>query len=193
MFTGIVEERGEVLSLEEGRLTVLCRTAAEGTSVGGSISVNGVCLTAVEASRERLGFDLAPETLARSSLGNLRPGEPVNLERPVTLTSRLGGHLMQGHVDGIGTVEEVESAGDGATMRIRPAPGLQRYVVEKGSIAVDGVSLTVADTENGTFSVALIPHTLSATALGDRRPGDAVNLEVDVIAKYVERLVEASR
>ena len=193
MFTGIVEERGEVLSLEEGRLTVLCRTAAEGTSVGGSISVNGVCLTAVEASRERLGFDLAPETLARSSLGNLRPGEPVNLERPVTLTSRLGGHLMQGHVDGLGKVEEVESASDGATMRIRPAPGLQRYVVEKGSIAVDGVSLTVADTENGTFSVALIPHTLSATALGDRRPGDAVNLEVDVIAKYVERLVEASR
>ena len=193
MFTGIVEERGEVLSVEEGRLTVLCRTAAEGTSVGGSISVNGVCLTAVEASRERLGFDLAPETLARSSLGNLRPGEPVNLERPVTLASRLGGHLMQGHVDGLGKVEEVESASDGATMRIRPAPGLQRYVVEKGSIAVDGVSLTVADTENGTFSVALIPHTLSATALGDRRPGDTVNLEVDVIAKYVERLVEASR
>jgi len=193
MFTGIVEERGEVLSVAEGRLTVLCRTAAEGTSVGDSISVNGVCLTAVEASRERLGFDLAPETLARSSLGNLRPGEPVNLERPVTLASRLGGHLMQGHVDGLGTVEEVEFAGDGATMRIRPAPGLQRYVVEKGSIAVDGVSLTVAGTQDGTFSVALIPHTLSATALGDRRPGDTVNLEVDVIAKYVERLVEASQ
>jgi riboflavin synthase len=188
MFTGIVEERGTMDGLRDGRLSVRCRVAADGTAVGDSISVNGVCLTAVEAEPDRLGFDLAPETLARSSLGSLRPGDPVNLERPVTLASRLGGHLMQGHVDGVGTVEAVKREETGATMRIRLAPGLERYVVERGSIAVEGVSLTVAGAENGAFSVALIPHTLSATTLGDRRPGDAVNLEVDVIAKYVERL-----
>jgi riboflavin synthase len=188
MFTGIVEERGTVEGLRDRRLTVRCRIAADGTAVGDSISVNGVCLTAVEAEPDRLSFDLAPETLARSSLGSLEPGDLVNLERPVTLSSRLGGHLMQGHVDGVGTVEAVEREEAGATMLIRPAPGLERYVMEKGSIAVEGVSLTVAREEDGAFSVALIPHTLSATTLGARRPGDAVNLEVDVIAKYVERL-----
>jgi riboflavin synthase len=193
MFTGIVEERGRVASLERGRLSVTCRTAAEGTSVGDSISVNGVCLTAVEAGPDRLGFDLAPETLSRSTLGSLSPGDPVNLERPVTLASRLGGHLMQGHVDGVGTVEAVEPARTGATMRIRLSPAIERYVVDKGSIAVEGVSLTVVDAEDGAFSVALIPHTLSATTLGDRRAGDPVNLEVDVVAKYVERLVEERR
>jgi riboflavin synthase len=194
MFTGIVEERGQVISFEGGRLTVGCRTAGEGISVGDSVSVSGVCLTAVEVRRGRLAFDLAPETLSRTALGSLDPGDPVNLERPVTLASRLGGHLMQGHVDGLGTVEAVETAGGGAEMRIRPAPGLERYVVEKGSIAVDGVSLTVASTDGGgAFSVALIPHTLSATTLGNRGPGDVVNLEVDVIAKYVERLVGANR
>jgi riboflavin synthase len=189
MFTGIVEERGTVAGLRDGRLSVRCRIAAEGTAVGDSISVNGVCLTAVEAEPDRLGFDLSAETLTRSSLGSLGPGDPVNLERPVTLASRLGGHLMQGHVDGVGTVEAVEREEAGATMRIRPAPGLERYVVEKGSIAVEGVSLTVAGAVDGAFSVALIPHTLSATTLGDRQPGDGVNLEVDLIAKYVERLV----
>ncbi|HJV04926.1 MAG TPA: riboflavin synthase [Actinomycetota bacterium] len=193
MFTGIVEERGAVVALEGGRLTVECRTVAGGTSPGDSVSVNGVCLTAVEVSPARLSFDLAPETLDRSSLGSLRAGDPVNLERPVTLASRLGGHLMQGHVDGVGTVEAVRPSGPGATMRIRLAPGLDRYVVEKGSIAVDGVSLTVAGADDGTISVALIPHTLAATTLGARGPGDAVNLEVDVIAKYVERLMEGVR
>jgi riboflavin synthase len=193
MFTGIVEERGTVASLEGGRLAVDCRTAAEGTVAGESVSVNGVCLTAVERGPRRLAFDLSPETLERSSLGSLQPGDPVNLERPVTLASRLGGHLMQGHVDGVGTVEEVTPSGDGATMRILLAPELGRYVVEKGSIAVDGVSLTVAGTDGTAISVALIPHTLAATTLGTRRPGDAVNVEVDVIAKYVERLVEEVR
>jgi riboflavin synthase len=192
MFTGIVEERGQVLSLRDGRLAVSCRTAGEGTSVGDSVSVNGVCLTAVEVSPGRLGFDLAPETLSRTALGSLGSGDPVNLERPATLASRLGGHLMQGHVDGLGTVEAMEPAGGGAEMRIRPAPGLERYVVEKGSIAVDGVSLTVASADDDGFTVALIPHTLSTTTLGDRRPGDVVNLEVDLIAKYVERLAGAA-
>jgi riboflavin synthase len=193
MFTGIVEERGAVVSVQSGRLTVGCRTTLEGSSVGDSVSVNGVCLTAVEVGPDRLGFDLAPETISRTTLGSLRPGDPVNLERPVTLLSRLGGHLMQGHVDGLGTVEAVEATAAGSEMRIRPAPGLERYVVEKGSIAVDGVSLTVAAADHGSFSVALIPHTLAATTLGVRRPGDSVNLEVDVIAKYVERLVGATR
>jgi riboflavin synthase len=193
MFTGIVEERGTVASLEGGRLAVECRTAAAGTEPGESVSVNGVCLTAVEVGPGRLGFDLSPETLDRSSLGSLRPGDPVNLERPVTLASRLGGHLMQGHVDGVGTVEAVTPSGRGATLRIRLAPELGRYVVEKGSIAVDGVSLTVAGTDDAVISVALIPHTLAATTLGARGPGDAVNVEVDVIAKYVERLVEEVR
>jgi riboflavin synthase len=193
MFTGIVEELGAVASLDGGRLAVECRTAAAGTALGESVSVNGVCLTAVEVAPGRLAFDLSPETLDRSSLSSLRPGDPVNLERPVTLASRLGGHLMQGHVDGVGTVEEVTPSGEGATMRIRMAPELGRYVVEKGSIAVDGVSLTVAGTGDGVISVALTPHTLAATTLGTRRPGDAVNVEVDVIAKYVERLVEEVR
>jgi riboflavin synthase len=193
MFTGIVEERGAVTSLVDGRLTVESRSASEGTSPGDSVAVSGVCLTAVEAEPGRISFDLTPETVARSSLGSLRPGDPVNLERPVTLSSRLGGHLLQGHVDGVATVEEVTPAAGGATMRIRLAPGLERYVVEKGSIAVDGVSLTVAGTDHGAISVALIPHTLAVTTLGRRRPGDRVNVEVDVIAKYVERLVEASR
>jgi riboflavin synthase len=193
MFTGIVEERGTVASLEGGRLTVACRTAADGTVPGDSISVNGVCLTAVKVTPELLTFDLTPETLARSSLGILRPGDPVNLERPVTLASRLGGHLMQGHVDGVGTVEDVVPNDPGATMRIRLGPELGRYAVEKGSIAVDGVSLTVAGTDDGSISVALIPHTLTATTLGARRPGDRVNVEVDVIAKYVERLVKGVR
>ena len=193
MFTGIVEERGQVISLEGSRLTVGCEIAGEGISVGDSVSVNGVCLTAVEVSPGRFGFDLATETLSRTALGSLGPGDPVNLERPVTLASRLGGHLMQGHVDGLGTVEAVQPAGGGAEMRIRPVAGLERYVVEKGSIGVDGVSLTVASADDGAFSVALIPHTLSVTTLGDRRPGDTVNLEVDLIAKYVERLVGAAR
>lgn len=193
MFTGIVEERGSVRTLGEGpagtRLVVACRAVAEDAEPGASVAVNGVCLTVVERTDQALSFDLASETLARSTLGALREGHPVNLERPVTLATRLGGHLVQGHVDGVATVAGVERDGGGALMRISLPDGLSRYVAEKGSIAVDGVSLTVAAVGDRTFEVALVPHTLTVTTLGEREPGDAVNLEVDIVSKYLERLV----
>jgi riboflavin synthase len=193
VFTGIVEERGRVRSTDGARLEVECRSVSGDAVVGGSVSVNGVCLTVVDRDDGGLAFDLAPETVDRSTLGTLRAGDPVNLERPLTLATRLGGHLVQGHVDGVATVDAVGSmANGGTTMRIRIPRGVERYVVEKGSVAVDGVSLTVTAVEDGAFGVALVPHTLSATTLGERRPGDAVNLEVDVLAKYVERLVGRS-
>jgi len=194
MFTGIVEERGAVLETSGGRLVVSCRTVAEGSDVGASIAVNGVCLTVVERGAGTLAFDVTEETLARSALGRLRPSDPVNLERAVTLLTRLGGHLVQGHVDGVGTVTSLDPNGGGATMRVRAPGEVGRYLVEKGSVAVDGVSLTVAGLEpdGETFGVAMIPHTLAATTLGSVRPGDPVNLEVDVIAKHVERLLERS-
>lgn len=193
MFTGIVEERGRIRSAGPGpsgvRLAVECRTVASDATLGASVAVNGVCLTVVERDESGLSFDLVSETRDRSALGDLRPGDPVNLERPVTLVTRLGGHLVQGHVDGVGTVESVVHDGGSASITVRMPGGLDRYVVEKGSIAVDGVSLTVATLEDGTFTVALVPHTLTLTTLGQRRPGDRVNLEVDVVSKYVEKLV----
>jgi riboflavin synthase len=194
MFTGIVEERGAVLETSGRRLVVSCRTVAEGSEVGSSIAVNGVCLTVVEGGEGTLAFDVTEETLARSALGRLRPGHPVNLERPVTLLTRLGGHLVQGHVDGVGVVASLDLDDGGATMRVHAPAEVSRYLVEKGSVAVDGVSLTVAGIDPGgeSFSIALIPHTLDVTTLGSARPGEPVNLEVDVIAKHVERLLERS-
>lgn len=193
MFTGIVEERGRIRSAGPGpsgvRLAVECRTVASDATLGASVAVNGVCLTVVERDESGLSFDLVSETRDRSALGDLRPGDPVNLERPVTLVTRLGGHLVQGHVDGVGTVESVVQNGGSATITVRMPDGLDRYVVEKGSIAVDGVSLTVATLDESTFTVALVPHTLTLTTLGERRPGDRVNLEVDVVSKYIEKLV----
>lgn len=186
MFTGIIEELGEVRELEDGRLVVACRTVLEDSTVGGSMAVNGVCLTVVQRGGDWLAFDLSPETLARSSFDRICPGDSVNLERPVTLATRLGGHLVQGHVDGVGTVSSLE---DGR-LAVRAPHEMLRYLVEKGSVAVDGVSLTVAGLDGDVFGVALVPHTLAATTLGRARPGDPVNLEVDVMAKYVERLLE---
>jgi riboflavin synthase len=196
MFTGIVEELGT--AVETGpRLIVACCTVAADSDPGASVAVNGVCLTVVRREGEgdpaRLAFDLSPETLSRSSLGSLRPGDGVNLERPTTLVARLGGHLVQGHVDGVGTVVEVRQAEPGKQMTIGLPAGLGRYVVEKGSIAVDGVSLTVTDAHDDRFGVALIPYTLEATTLGSAAEGDEVNLEVDVIAKYVESLTRRLR
>jgi len=196
MFTGIVEERGVVV--ESGsRLRVACSTVSVDSGPGASLAVNGVCLTVVDRSPNGNGmtlvFDLSPETATRSSLGSLSPGDPVNLERPVTLLSRLGGHLVQGHVDGLGRVTAINDAAPGKIMEIELPKELARYVVEKGSIAVDGVSLTVTTATNGTFGVALIPYTLEATTLGRARPGDPVNLEVDVLSKYVEGLMRESR
>ena len=195
MFTGIVEELGTVVRRDGPRLRIACSTVLDDVSLGASIAVNGCCLTVVdwggggEAGCDRPAWweaDVTEESFARTNLGALRAGDPVNLERPVRLQDRLGGHLVQGHVDGVGTVE-------------RPAPdlrvalpvgaGLGRYVVEKGSITVDGVSLTVVRAGPDAFTVAVIPHTAEVTTLGSRRPGDAVNLEVDVTAKYVERLL----
>ena len=193
MFTGIVEERGEVRVTTEHRLEIACRTVPRDSGIGASVAVNGVCLTVVERGADRLAFDVSPETLARSSLRRLAPGDPVNLERPATLGTRLGGHLVQGHVDGVGEVAAVHDDGaGGAVVTVRVPDDLLRYVVEKGSITVDGVSLTVASLQADGVDVALIPHTLAVTTFGAARPGDPVNLEVDVIAKYVERLLGRS-
>jgi riboflavin synthase len=196
VFTGIVEEVGEVRATGP-RLKVAAAKVAADTGPGDSVAVNGVCLTVVErrqeAERAVLGFDLSPETRARTTLGRLRPADPVNLERPVTLLARLGGHLVQGHVDAVGEVAEVRETPPGREVAIRLPEGLGRYMAEKGSIAVDGVSLTVAGVGEGWFRVALVPHTLAATTLGGLRVGDPVNLEVDLIAKYVERLVAPER
>jgi riboflavin synthase len=189
MFTGIIEERGTVKDVSSGRLCISCRTVNDDSAVGASLAVNGVCLTVVERTGDGLAFDLSAETRARTSLSRLAPGDPLNLERPVTLTTRLGGHLVQGHVDAVGAVAAVHPNGGGAVMSIEVPDGVRRYVVEKGSIAVDGVSLTVASLDGLTFEVALIPHTLDSTTLGTARPGEPVNLEVDVIAKYVEGLL----
>lgn len=193
MFTGIVEERGEVRVLDPYRLEIACRTVTSGSPVGASVAVNGVCLTVVARDDDRLAFDLSQETLARTSLRRLAVGHPVNLERPLTLSDRLGGHLVQGHVDGVGEVVGADpDESDGMRLRVRVPAELMRYVVEKGSITVDGVSLTVAELHVDGVTLALIPHTLDVTTLGTAATGDPVNLEMDVIAKYVERLLAAN-
>jgi riboflavin synthase len=195
VFTGIVREVGSVEAIERSGesagLRVRAPKTAAATGVGESVSVSGVCLTAIEASGDVLSFQAVPETMRRSSLGRLRNGAKVNLEPAARAGEPVGGHIVQGHVDGVGCVRAVEREGDGELVEVELPPGLERYVVEKGSIAVEGVSLTVAAVGRGSFSVALVPHTLAATTLGDLTPGDHVNLEVDVLAKHVERLLEA--
>jgi len=182
MFTGLVREVGEVASFEDGRLVVEAKTAAE---IGDSIAIDGVCLTVVEAAPGSLAFDVVPETVARVKSF----GERVNVEPALRAGAPLGGHQVQGHVDGTGTVAAVESTEDGVRIRVEAAPELLRYCVEKGSITVDGVSLTVAAVDDTGFEVALIPHTLEVTTLGELTAGDDVNLETDVLAKYVEKLL----
>jgi riboflavin synthase len=206
VFTGIVEEMGTVDVREDqseaARFRIRAHRTLEGVALGDSISVNGVCLTVTDVEPADdggvWGTDVMAETLRRSSLGAARAGDPVNLERAVTAHTRLGGHLVQGHVDGVGTVLSRTPAERWEVVRIALPAALARYVVEKGSIAVDGVSLTVsavsaAQLPDPWFEVSLIPTTLRETTLGHRAPGDPVNLEVDVIAKYVERLLEARR
>jgi riboflavin synthase len=192
VFTGIVEERGRVAVAGDGHLVIEARTVVRDSDVGASVSVNGVCLTVVERTDASLRFDLSEQTLERTCLRDLRPGDPVNLERPVTLVARLGGHLVQGHVDGVGEVTRVDvDATGGARVSLRVPAELARYVVERGSIAIDGVSLTIAAVEGGEeITVALIPHTLAVTTLGLAVPGRQVNVEADVIARYVERSME---
>ncbi len=199
MFTGIVEELGSVRATtpNEGgvRLELACVTVLEDAVLGASIAVNGCCLTVVEMGDGWWAADAQRETVDRTTLGGLAVGDPVNLERPVRVTDRLGGHVVQGHVDGVGTIASREPLPDGSTLvRIGADAALLRYAVEKGSITVDGVSLTITtiDDEGSTFGVALVPHTLAVTTFGARTTGDPVNLEVDVLAKYVERLLSTS-
>ena len=198
MFTGIIEELGTVRAMRHhdggARIEITATTVLDDAAIGASIAVNGCCLTLVEQGDGWWAADAQGETLDRTTIGSLGPGDPVNLERPVRLADRLGGHLVQGHVDGVGTVVERAPEPDGATrLTVEMPDGLARYVVEKGSVTVDGVSLTITGTDRygGTdrFGVALVPHTLSVTTLGGRAPGDTVNLEVDILAKYVERLL----
>jgi riboflavin synthase len=202
VFTGIVEEIGTLLVREDlvdaARLRIRARRALEGVALGDSIAVNGVCLTVTDVDGDVWATDVMAETLRRSSLGALRDDDPVNLERAVTPHTRLGGHLVQGHVDGVGTVRTRTPGEHWEVVRIALPRELARYVVEKGSVAVDGVSLTVSavsavDDPEPWFEISLIPTTLRETTLGAVPPGSPVNLEVDVIAKYVERLLGASR
>jgi riboflavin synthase len=187
VFTGLVAGKGVVRALREGRLEVETPLAAE-LSPGDSIAVNGVCLTATERANGSFAADVMPETLRLTSLDPLGEGDEVNLELPLRAGDRLGGHLMQGHVDGTGTVQSVRADGASRVVRIEAPAGLLRYVVHKGSIAVDGVSLTVSGVDAEAFEVSLIPETLERTTLGAAAPGRTVNLEVDVLAKYVEKL-----
>jgi len=195
MFTGIIEELGSVRSIEErgenARIVIVARIVTEGTNHGDSISVNGVCLTALDIQPDSFAADVSRETLSRSTLGRLNPGAPVNLERAVTPATRLGGHIVQGHVDARGQFAGVEDHGESWTLRIKYPPEIARYLVFKGSVAVEGISLTIAGLTDEYFEIAIIPKTWEVTNLSHLKPGDDVNIEVDVIGKYVERLLAA--
>ena len=198
MFTGIVEELGRVrtITASEGgaRLDVECQRVLDDAEIGASIAVNGCCVTVVEWGEGWWAADAVTESLERTALGTLKPGDSVNLERPMRLSDRLGGHLVQGHVDAVGRIESRDPLPDGSTrVRFSAPPDLLRYVAEKGSITVDGVSMTVTSVGEGGFGVAVVPHTLAVTTLGAKKPGDPVNLEVDMLAKYVERLLNGAR
>jgi len=191
MFTGIVREVGTVTAFDGSRLVLNAPETAAGVAVGDSVSVAGVCLTVVGAETASLAFDVVPETLSRTALGVLEPGDSLNLESALRVGDPLGGHVVQGHVDAVGRVRSITPEGDSRRVRVEAPEAIVRYCLEKGSIAVDGVSLTVATLDDDGFEVALIPHTLAVTTLGRLEPGDEVNLEVDVLAKVVERLVAA--
>jgi len=197
MFTGMIEQIGAIEAVQPAslgaRLRIRLAALMDDLKQGDSVSVNGVCLTTVELRAGGFSADVSPETLKRSTLGGLVPGSPVNLERALTPSSRMGGHIVQGHVDGTGEIEALERAGGGNWwLTVRPHQDLDRYLVEKGSIAVDGISLTIAAVQTGRFSIAVIPHTFLQTALKFKRPGDPVNIEADILAKHVEKLLRAT-
>ena len=189
MFTGIVEELGRVRRIEPGRITVAATTVLDGTRIGDSIAVNGVCLTVVAMGNGEFTADVMPETLRKSGLGQLHAGDPVDLERAMPADGRFGGHIVSGHIDGVGRVREVRSEGNARIFTIEAPRDILALVVEKGSIAIDGISLTVASVSATSFTVSIIPHTAAETVLATRRAGDTVNLENDIIGKYVQRLL----
>ncbi|MEW6734189.1 MAG: riboflavin synthase [Acidobacteriota bacterium] len=197
MFTGIIEEVGKIRAIQThtqgGRIKIAAQTVLQGVKLGDSIAINGVCLTVVDCNNGEIAFDISTETLARSTLGRLRAGSAVNLERALAVGDRLGGHIVQGHVDGNGEFLSRQQTGDGSVMRFSYPTELGRYICLKGSICVDGISLTVSNLANNWFEVAIIPHTLKITNLTELTVGSRVNLEVDILAKYVERMLYANR
>ncbi len=198
MFTGIIEELGRVLELKKrevgARITIACSAVLQDAAPGSSIAINGACLTAVSVSKDHFSAELAPETLKRTNLGDLKPGSLANLERPLRATGRLGGHFVLGHVDGTGEILALEALGDANWwLRIRIPQQLSRYVVYKGSLAVDGISLTVAEVDQDVVGFTIIPHTWANTNLHTHQPGARVNLEADILAKYVEKLLASGR
>ena len=193
MFTGIVEEVGKVAETSTTALSITASTVMDDLKVSDSICVNGTCLTVTRMNKSSFSVDTVPETLRRTKLGVLELGDPVNLERSMSSNGRFGGHIVQGHVDGTGTVLSIDPEGEARNFKFEADDSIMRYVVEKGFVAVDGTSLTVVNCDYRTFSVTIVPYTWENTVLGSRRPGDAVNLEVDIIAKYVERLATGPR
>jgi riboflavin synthase len=193
MFTGIIEELGAVKTLRRGssgaRLAISASFVLEGTAIGDSICVNGVCLTVVDLGKADFSADVASETIKVTNLGELKVGQKVNLERALRLSARIGGHLVTGHVDAIGRIKEKRQEGNSWRVFIETPEQALRYIIKKGSVAVDGISLTVADLDSTGFSIAMIPHTAKLTTLGSKAPGESVNLETDIIGKYVERLL----
>ncbi len=193
MFTGIIEAVGRLVEVEETdegrRFQIESPSVASGLPIGASVAINGTCLTSIRTDGERFTVELVSETLRRTTLGRFRPGDSVNLERAMPASGRFDGHIVQGHVDGVGSVLSVSDAGDGRILEFEALPGVAEYLVEKGSVTIDGVSLTVTHVDDARFGVALIPHTLDVTTLGGLRPGDEVNLEADILAKYLDKLL----
>jgi len=193
MFTGIVEEVGTVKEASPNRLVIAARRVLEGTRIGDSIAVNGACLTVVDMGPGSFTVELMPETVRRTNLGLLQPGDPVNLERSLPADGRFGGHIVQGHIEATGQLLSLTPEGDAVIARYAAPPEIMRYIVKKGFIAVDGVSLTVVDRDEGSFTVSLVRYTQENTNLTRRRPGDAVNLETDIVARYVEQFLTQTR
>lgn len=190
MFTGIVEEVGSVTQLEGYRMSVAASLVMGAMKLGDSMAVNGACLTVVEMGAKEFSVDLSPETLRRTSLGDLAPGKAVNLERPLAVSDRLGGHIVQGHVDATGRLTSSKPEADCIILRVRCPKKMMRYIVEKGFITVDGISLTVVNKDTASFTLSVIPYTLEHTNLKDKAPGDRINLESDIVAKYIESLLD---